>query len=208
MDLELYSDRMLSQLDWARFFGGPDMVILGDSNGENLAKAKSMRKFGKLGVSCNLAIGGMRADDWSGFLVNGQNGSIVRKKIDDSGAKVVFNVGGNNILQRKMDVVEESLKQLKKIFPESYNCLVPPIHVHGLESAGLDAQVLMANVDRLNGMIRDIWQEKTIDFYSPFINRETGEAYLIVLQDAVHFSPPADEKIRIPSIIAAVKAYG
>lgn len=73
-----YADRMTDQIQLANAFGKIDFIILGDSNGENLATYSNMVQLGKsLGLGINIAIGGTRADSWVDFLLYSEKGQFV-----------------------------------------------------------------------------------------------------------------------------------
>jgi len=57
-------------------------------------------------------------------------------------------------------------------------------------------------VAAVNAEIMSSFQD-CIDLYTPFLS-SNGEAYITVLEDAVHFSDEADKNIRIPILRKAV----
>lgn len=120
---------------------------------------------------------------------------------------IIWNIGGNHILQNAMESLEKNLEKLKEIFPNSWNCLIPPIHMTAISMLnGLSVSEIKGRVDHANSLISKIWNIKTIDTYSPFLNPSAnGEPYWFVLEDLVHFSEDTDKKIRIPLIISKVK---
>lgn len=202
LTLDCYSLRMQKALSFADWFGGAGCAVLGDSNGATLDKSEKMTLLwkGKDDAAVNLAIGGTRADQWADFLSLSPNGTEIASKL--KGSKIVFNIGGNNVLQGRMTLLKSSLQKLKDIFPDSYNCLIPPIH-YQLAAILLNrsADEIKQDIDKANSIIREIFQDRTIDTYTPFVNsHDSGEPYFIVLKDAVHFSDWADMNVRIPLI--------
>lgn len=202
LTLDCYSQRMEKALSFADWFGGVRCAVLGDSNGATLDKSEKMTLLwkGQDGVAVNLAIGGTRADQWADFLSLSPVGTDIAKQL--KGSVIVFNIGGNNVLQGRLALLKSSLQKLKDIFPDSYNCLIPPIHY---QLAGLflnrTADEIKLDIDKANSIIREIFADRTIDTYTPFVNSDgSGEPYFIVLKDAVHFSDWADMNIRIPLI--------
>jgi hypothetical protein len=142
------------------------------------------------------------------FFENTKNGrdcfSLV-KYLESNGAKVLFNIGGNHILKGEMDSAQRDLIKLHYRFPDSYNCLVPPIHTTILEKlTNKPKGSIDAKVKKLNKIIEMIWNDKTIDMYSPFLDWDTHGPYLIALGDLVHFSQLADETVRIPLIVGTL----
>lgn len=213
-DLISHSKRMLWQMRLASLFGGAKFIVIGDSNAENLNTYPKRMRFAKeFGICVNIGIGGTRADSWVEFFTATTEGNQIYRMFlamweKDRTIKVLFNIGGNNILQSKMDVVEGSLKKLYQLFPMSYNCLIPPIHLSLLEQIGCGVYTrrgLIDGVDRVNNLIKTYWGKNTIDTYTPFMDKDTREAFLFVLQDAVHFSDLCDEKMRIPLIIFSLQ---
>jgi hypothetical protein len=88
------------------------------------------------------------------------------------------------------------------LLPTAYGCLCPPIHLSYLQGIA-DTQKLKVNVITVNGEITRVFKSRTIDLYTPFLSN-SGEAYITVLQDAVHFSEEADRNIRIPFLRMAI----
>lgn len=202
LTLDCYSQRMEKSLSFADWFGEVKCAVLGDSNGATLDKSEKMTLLWKDqdGIAVNLAIGGTRADQWADFLSLSPVGTDIARKL--KGSKIVFNIGGNNVLQNRLTLLKSSLQKLKDIFPDSYNCLIPPIHAQlaGV-LLGRTADEIRIDIDKANSIIREIFQDKAIDTFTPFLNPDgSGEPYFIVLKDAVHFSDWADMNIRIPLI--------
>lgn len=202
LTLDCYSLRMQKALSFADWFGKIGCAVLGDSNGATLDRQDKMTLLWKdsQDVAVNLAIGGTRADQWADFLSLSPVGLEIVSKLKDS--KIVFNIGGNNVLQGRMALLKGSLQKLKDIFPNSYNCLIPPIH-YQLASILLNRtpEDIKADIDKANSIIREIFGTDTIDTHTPFLTPDgSGEPYFIVLKDVVHFSDWADMNIRIPLI--------
>jgi hypothetical protein len=188
-----------AQLFLAKSFGDIKLCILGDSNAENLANYELMIKFDPIGLSVNLAIGGTRADHWIVFFES-EPGQKVLQAIGK--AKILWNIGGNHILQKRMDIMESSLSILHDLFPQSYNCLLPPIWSKYLQSLGTEIEI-NHQLQLCNQTIKTIWKEKTIDTYTPFLNWESNEPYVLAHKDLVHFSEFGN-KTRIPVILDAL----
>lgn len=206
--IEHYSARMKSKMSQSQTFGKPKYAVFGDSNGEKLDKRDSMIQLGDgLGLILNFAVSGMRGDSWLKFLTETADGKWLYDQLMKLKIIVIWNIGGNHVLQNRMDNLQSSLVALKTLFPDSFNCLIPPIHAGLMETVGgMDAAQIRQRVMIANQTISDIWKEKAIDTYSPFLAPDaSGEPYFFVLQDFVHFSDFADRKFRIPIIIKAVK---
>ena len=180
-----YSDRLFFQLKLARIFGSPELILIGDSNSEAFSNQDDMSQFDCLAVG--LGIGGTRADQWLTWFQSSE-GRRMQEMFGE--AKVVWNIGGNHVLQEVMGNAEDSLKGLKELFPESWNIVIPPIHHSILTLAGLDGEETQLNVEKINGMIRDVWSTKVIDLYNVFVS-PAGEAYPGLLSDPVHYGPEA-----------------
>lgn len=191
--------RMKKQIELARSFGKIKLCILGDSNAENLSGFEYMSMFDPIGLSINLALSGTRADHWIDFFQS-REGSEIKDSIQN--CIVVWNIGGNHILQKRMDNMEESLTQLHTYFPESFNCLLPPIWSKFMHFLGPELEI-NHQLNLCNKAIFEIWKEKTIDTHTPFVNWEQNEPYVMVHKDLVHFSDIGN-RIRIPIIIAKV----
>lgn len=206
--LDHYSARKKAKINQVQIFGNPNFTFLGDSNGEKLDSRSAMVQLGDgLGLGINLSTAGMRGDFWLEYLTGTLTGKWIYEQLSRMKARTIWNIGGNHVLQNRMDNLESSLKGLKDLFPDSFNCLIPPIHAGLLETVGgMNAVEIRQRVTVANQTIKDIWKERTIDTYSPFLSPDpSGEPYFYVLQDFVHFSDFADKKFRIPIIVNAVK---
>lgn len=190
IDIRYYSRRMLIQVITARCFGSIKFVMFGDSNGEVFAEERDMKQFP--GVAVNLSIGGTRADDWAEFWKTEEGKGILWWLRFGSNPTVIINVGGNNVLQRKLKLAYGALAYLKQVFPRAYATTAPPIHVsfiRGLTRVNVDT--IRDEVLELNRYITETFKPRVIDLYSPFLNPETGEAWPMILSDPVHFSQAA-----------------
>lgn len=180
-----YSGRLFLQLHLARLFGGPDLVLIGDSNSEAFSNERDMKRFRCLAVG--LGIGGTSADQWVEWFESSEGQRMIRLF---GRAKIIWNIGGNHVLQDKMDVAEISLKRLRIMFPDSWNIVIPPIHHSLLKLGGADPETTRAGVDLINRYIRSIWEGKTIDLYKEFTG-PNGEAFPGLLADPVHYGRQA-----------------
>lgn len=194
--LTAYHSYIIAQLKLAKKFN-VKYVIAGDSNGENLAVYNNMIQLGKglKEVCANIAIGGTRADQWVEYL-KCEEGKEVLNILKDT--TVIWNIGGNNILQGQMSKLPKSFEDLKSLTPSSFNCLIPPL-VYGPIKTFIPT--IEKDVQTVNSQIRKVWGYKTIDTYSPFVGK------VGYLDDLVHFSDRTDEIVRIPLIISQVLFY-
>ena len=203
LNLVDYKNRIIPQIKLARLFGKIDLIVLGDSNAENLNTIDNMVQLGKglSGVSVNIGIGGTRVDQWVQFLES-VDGLEVMQAIKDFNPIIIVNIGGNNALQDRMEGLSNWFDRLVMILPTAYGCLCPPIHLSLLQAV-TNIQELKIRVANVNGEIMSSFGERYIDLYTPFLSKN-GEAYITVLQDAVHFSDEADKNIRIPLLRMSV----
>lgn len=203
LNLADYKNRIIPQIRLARLFGKIDLIVLGDSNAENLNTIDDMTQLGEglSGVSINVGIGGTRVDQWVQFLES-VDGLEVLQAIREFKPIVIVNIGGNNALQQRMEGLGNWFDRLIGLLPNAYGCLCPPIHLSYLQGVA-DTQKLKINVATVNGEIARVFKTRCIDLYTPFLSNG-GEAYITVLQDAVHFSDEADRKVRIPFLRKAV----
>lgn len=208
-----YSKRMIVKMRLSKIFSGKKMLIIGDSNAENMSSFQDLNRFGKYlqSIVINIGVGGTKADDWLDFLENTNEGKKIYEIAKDFDI-VLFNLGGNNVLQNKMSILEKSLIGLKDMFPNSFNCTIPPLHYDLLEPQEEKQKKniqknIQKNVLLANKIIKDIWKEKTLDLYNLFVDSE-GKPYIFTLEDAVHFSQFADKNIRIPYISFCILVSG
>ncbi len=202
LNLADYKNRIIPQIKLARLFGKIDLIVLGDSNAENLNTVSNMVQLGEglFGVSVNIGIGGTRVDQWVQFLES-VDGLDVMQAIREFSPIVIVNIGGNNALQNRMEGISNWFDRLIILLPISSGCLCPPIHASLLKDV-TDVQKLKMRVATVNAEIMSSFQD-CIDLYTPFLS-SNGEAYITVLEDAVHFSDEADKNIRIPILRKAV----
>ena len=202
VNIEAFSKRMMFKLKLAKLFGGPDLIIIGDSNGENLNDDKDNIQLGVLGIICNIARSGSTATDWNYFFMETELGKQMYKLIESFNCDILLNIGGNHLLKGEMNTAARELAKLHSLLPSSWNCLVPPIHSDILEDLTFKPRgSIEAKVKKLNKIIKNEWKDKAIDLYSPFVDFDGVGPYIMVLQDVVHFSQLADETIRIPLFI-------
>ena len=203
VDLVDYHKRIITQVKLATFFG-VRYIIIGDSNGENLATYKNMTQFGKglNAVIANIAIGGTRADSWVDYFSTKEGREVLETLPVD--VFVIFNIGGNHVLQKKMDLLPAAFKDLKHIVErESCNCLVPPVHYSVLKDINPDAK---KDVTKCNTYIKKVWSDRYIDVHTPFKTKD-DEPLFFIHQDVVHFSDNVDRLVRIPIMIEAIKSF-
>lgn len=203
LNLADYKNRIIPQIRLARLMGKISMIVLGDSNAENLNTPANMIQLGEglSGIAVNIGIGGTRVDQWVQFL-SSVDGLEVMQAIREDKPIVIVNIGGNNALQQRMEGLGTYFDRLIRLLPAAYGCLCPPIHLSYFDAV-TDTQKLKINVATVNGEIVRTFLKRSIDIHTPFLSGN-GEAYISVLQDAVHFSDEADKTMRIPIIRKAV----
>lgn len=203
LNLADYKNRIIPQIRLARMMGKISLIVLGDSNAENLNTISNMVQLGEglPGISVNIGIGGTRVDQWVQFLES-VDGLEVMQAIREDKPIVIVNIGGNNALQSRMEGLGNYFDRLIGFMPTAYGCLCPPIHLSYFQGV-TDTQRLKMDVAIVNGIIDRVFKARCIDLYTPFLSGN-GEAYITVLQDAVHFSEEADKKVRIPFLRKSV----
>jgi hypothetical protein len=200
--LDNFSDRFNTQLKALELLGGIDLVIFGDSNGEELADYESMKRFPE--ITANLSIGGTRADHWAEFFTKSKYGREIYQVIKNK--KILINVGGNNVLQMQMIALVSALNTLKRIFPNSYWINIPSVYANLIANLqGRSVKTVVSELKEANDYIGQVAGDKLIDIRN-FTGLDEGSPYFYVLKDAVHYSDIFDYKIRIPLIIE--KVYG
>lgn len=176
-----YAPRMLVQLALAWLFGSPAIVLIGDSNSEVFSKAKVMRRFDNLAVS--LGIGGTRLDQWAVFFET-TIGRLVLWLID--GADVFINLGGNNVLQRKIEIAQDAAIDLQAHLPYSWIILIPPIYFDVLGPIAAP-EVLRKEIKKVNKTLKDIFIHRVIDPSSLVDTDSDGNPDPLTLTDPVHY---------------------
>ena len=183
-----YSRRLFAQLWLSEKFGGPELVLIGDSNSEAFSSAKDMRRLDCLAIA--LGIGGTRPDQWAEWFQSPEGKSMQARF---GNATVLWNIGGNAVLQDRMDAGLKGLESLRAAFPESYNCLIPAIYVSQFPEAR--RETIARDVTTINDKIKSLWGDRVIDLHTPTKDPQTGEALPGLLEDPVHYSTLAQNLI-------------
>lgn len=168
----------------------PILLLIGDSNAYafNYRGVKySNRLFVGLGVP------GARADHWIDFL-NSKEGYLLKSIFLSNKHLVVWNIGGNHLLQSKMENMVSSLLTLFSFSFGSWSITLPPIHT-GFLSTAFSEKYLKDGISEINAIIRVLWKDKVIDIHEIMKDPMTGEAFLTILSDPVHFSDRATKSI-------------
>jgi len=170
----------------AKMFGTPKKLFMGDSNCEGIDNFADSRRFNDLTVV--FGFGGTTPDDYVNFFRSKFGESFYAMVAIDK-PKIFFNIGGNSVLQKKMDTCRHNLVFLKQYFPDSLIFNIPPIHAGILEVAGVDkSEILYKNIGTVNRYLTEIWGTQVVDIASAILNPVTGEAVYGSLEDPVHYS--------------------
>jgi hypothetical protein len=184
---------MLGYLQWAKILTDLNCAIIGDSNAEELKDYESMRRFAK--PSVNLGVGGTRTDTWLEFLCNTPKGSQVLEIIREI-PNVLLNIGGNNILQGKFDILETELKALNGLIKNPVFITIPYIYADLTSKLiGKSKDAILNEIVLANEWIK---QYPNIDI-TPYTGKG-GTPYFFTHKDLVHFTDDFDYTIRIPLI--------
>jgi hypothetical protein len=177
--------RNVWQLRLSKLFGGAKGIILGDSESATFNTYKTMSKFS--GLVLNMGFGGSRPIDWIEYL-NGIGDSIYKQIGILGKIKKIWSIGGNCSLWSCMDEIPETLKDLHYLFPDSWIMLIPPVHAGMLAAAGTKTRDQWLNeMALIRAYQESIFNPLVIDTYTPFLDKETGEAIILYLKDPVHF---------------------
>lgn len=183
--------RLIWKMKIAKLFGPIHGILIGDSNSAIFDTYDCMRRFESLTVS--FGVSGTTADDWIDFF-RVQIGRKFYRSLKNSGAEIIWDIGGNYSLRGQMSAAHLGLTTLHSMFANSWNCLIPPVHYNMLsESTGTNGTNRSsgdwkADFIILRSYITEIWSPFVIDLYNPFLDPATGEASLPFLKDMVHFS--------------------
>ena len=191
--LEDYADYMLAYISWGNRLTSIQCAIIGDSNGEELKDYESMKRIVRPAV--NFSIGGTRADSWVHFFEETKKGQEVYDKIKNLDF-IIVNVGGNNILQNKFNVLDRSLKKIHTLLPQSIFITIPFIWSELVSKlSGKSKEVIDIEILEANAMIKQ-YDHIDVSIYTG----KPGKPFWFVHKDAVHYSEEFDYKIRIPLI--------
>jgi hypothetical protein len=184
---------MLAKIKWAKRLTDLNCAGIGDSNKKEMDDYESMRRFDK--PTINLGISGTRADDWVKFFSQTEKGNQVLYAIHDL-PNVLINVGGNNILQDRFDILEPSIDILAAYFSNPTFITIPYIYADLVSKlTGKSPDSIRNEIIQANEWIK---LYRNIDI-TPYTGND-GKPYWFTLKDLVHFSDEFDYKIRIPLI--------
>jgi len=186
-------DRNIASYDTASKFGTVQAVYIGDSNAEFTDNFEDSSEYERLSVVFGFA--GTTPDDYVNFLRSKEGISFQDRLVKDNPV-MVFSIGGNSVLQRKMDTCRQNLQIIHTFFPKSYVVNIPPIHA-GVLGAVSDQrpETLHANIRQVNQWLSEIWGSRCIDLASVLLNPFTGEAVYGTLQDPVHYGRAVRKEI-------------
>lgn len=185
--------RNITAYSKAKYFGTLKKLFIGDSNCEALDNFKDSKNFNALTVV--FGFGGTTPDDYVNFL-RSKDGENFYTQLSIDKPIIVWNIGGNSVLQKRMNTCQENLRIIKNYFPDSYIINIPPIHVGVFEALNIQTNGdLLTNIGTVNGYLNSIWGPKVIDFSSRILNPITGEAVYGLLQDPVHYAEKARKEI-------------
>lgn len=177
--------RMMFYMRCARLLGGPRVILIGDSNAAALCRRKTMSLFDDVAV--NLGVGGTVAEDWFKFFAATKEGQKLKRMM--SGARVIWNIGGNYCLRQMMDSMTIGMRALWQLFPLSWNCTIPPVHDNIIEELfGVPAHEIRENMGRINEVIHATWGPRVYDLYDLFHDHHEDGVYWWALRDIVHYS--------------------
>jgi hypothetical protein len=162
--LKNYSERMIEQFNLANIFKNPiNFAIVGDSSGEELSSYSNMSKLQKnFGLGVNIAISGTRADSWFDFLNYTSHGLLISNELKQV-EKVIFSLGKDNILQRKIDSFENYMQMFHSMFPNSYVCIIEPIDIKFFTRLMDKIEEIEENIKLCNSIINKIWDDRVLD---------------------------------------------
>lgn len=187
---------MKKKIDFAKKFGGVELVIIGDSNAENL-DYDDISKF--IPITINIAKGGTKFNDWVEFF-NSLPGKEIYESIKN--CNHLISLGGNHAVHNAMDIFKKSMNEFFKLFPNAWYMNVPRVHSKLIESLGITKktwQEIDEEVQYINKQLKKK-TNKIIDLYSLTGSGEDTQPFYMVHEDLVHFSKDFDKKIRVPYI--------
>ena len=187
VNLRLEAPFWIAQIKWARWLGlgRPIRILIGDSDQEVLNKPELMRQFKEL--TFNWGIGGTTTHDWAQFLSSPE----FKHQIEpDLPSDVIFivHLGGNDILQRKLNGTRESIQKICQILGTRLVWTqVPVVYFDILISANPALRNARAERSQVNLWIEKYTEGRSFDT-TPFIdvNRD-GVPDPGTMTDPVHY---------------------
>lgn len=175
----------------AKFFNVKILTLIGDSNSAVFTSFYSAIRF--QAVTITLGIPGTRPDQWVKFFYNDLAKDLTKELIlihewngSESGI-MVWNIGGNSVLQKSMGNAKLALEALRELFPFSFNILIPPIHSWILDKVPNDIDYDQ-DIELINSYIINEWHLQAINLRPIFANPITGDSWYGYLSDPVHYS--------------------
>jgi hypothetical protein len=183
-------ERFVFQIKLARFlsnaFKVKILLLIGDSNSGVFNSYSSAIRFNAITIT--LGVPGTQSLQWNKLLELDEAREL-KSLLDWIDKEHIFcwNIGGNFVLQGLMSEAEESLLKLWKLFPHSFNILIPPIHTSLLESVPNDIDYEY-DVEIINSYITRFWGIRAINLRLLFLNPWTNDSWYGYLSDPVHYS--------------------
>jgi GDSL-like Lipase/Acylhydrolase family len=198
-----YTAEFRAQLELAELYGGPRVVLIGDSNAEYAARREIMTEFETVAV--NLGVGGSATDDWVKYF-NTEPGGSIRERLQKPGVVTVLSIGGNDILQGRNRNTAANYARLRTWFPDSIIILIPPVYTDFVAlTTGRPAPKIKNEIDGVNLMAAQLWGVRLIDTATALRLPGSEAPVPGVLRDAVHYSPAAYDLI-VRTVNAMVRA--
>lgn len=184
--------RLLWQYRLSCLFPGKKTVIVGDSNAAVFDNYEVMKKFSRVVLS--FGVGGTTANTWIDFFCYDKIGKKLYSGIKNK--TVIWNIGGNYVLQNKMDDAQSGLELIQTMFPDSWSVNIPPIRTHFLDlldnsiSANRTKEQWDKDVKKVNAIIKKLWGVKCLDVYTFFF----GYDKKYIFKDGIHYSKMVVDK--------------
>lgn len=193
-----YHRELKTQMFLSKIFGGPEMVLLGDSEHGQFNNYSVMKNFHVL--TLNLSVGGTTPAELFKYMMT--KGHDIYLYLKYKSIIKMISTGGNCSLRCLMDEIPVSMADVHNLFPDSYIIIIPPVYVNILSKlyniAGMykPASKIVEELNIIREYQKNIWSSNIVDTYSVFVDPQTGGPIFGVLCDPVHFSRVAVDLIQ------------
>lgn len=174
-------NKFMAMIKLSKLFGGATSVMFGDSEISAFDSFAVMKEYNT--IVLNFGVPGTVASDWIEYLAQHPEmyGYI-------NSLKQVVSIGGNNSLRGLMPSAKRSMELFWTFFKRSYIIIIPPVFEYILGLIGKSEEVWKVEIEAIRQLQRDIWKDRIVDCYTPFVDPKTDLPLPGVLKDIVHFS--------------------
>lgn len=205
---EKIAKEILTQIEVAKYFGNVDLIFMGDSNCEFGNSFSEMIEWKKCGLTINIGKAGARFDQWY-LILKSKTGQKVVEYINKNRIPLFVNLGGNHVLQKKMDTLETDIVSFVSLFSTSKMAAadLPDIMIPLLAPIYKMSKTELKNdVKKTNNLLKKYFNNYVPlgEFFMQMDEAKEDSGLLFELENdvlgdgLVHYSKKFNKEIRFP----------